>query len=88
MIENITQKESLNQLKESNNYLEVTIQTLNDKLDVCTQRLKDVEEANHKLGREALRRTQSISSAQDEQDASINELKAHNKLLQVWKANV
>lgn len=83
VIENIEHKDIVKQLKENNAYLEMTIQNLNLKLDDCTHRLKEVEEANHKLGREAWKRNQSLSSTQGEVDASINELRSHNKLLQV-----
>lgn len=82
VIENIEHKDIVKQLKENNAYLEMTIQNLNLKLDDCTHRLKEVEEANHKLGREAWKRNQSLSSTQGEVDASINELRSHNKLLQ------
>ena len=82
-LENAEQKDMVNKLKEGNTHLEKTIQNLNTKLDSCTFRLKELEEANHKLGREALKRNESISCAHDEVTSSLNELKEHNKTLQV-----
>ncbi|XP_066929720.1 myosin heavy chain, cardiac muscle isoform-like isoform X1 [Clytia hemisphaerica] len=81
-LENAEQKDMVNKLKEGNTHLEKTIQNLNTKLDSCTFRLKELEEANHKLGREALKRNESISCAHDEVTSSLNELKEHNKTLQ------
>ena len=82
-LENAEQKDMMNKLKEGNSHLEKTIQNLNTKLDSCTYRLKELEEANHKLGREALKRNESISYAQDEVASSLNELRQHNTTLQV-----
>ena len=82
-LENAEQKDMMYSLKEGNSNLEKTIQNLNTKLDSCTHRLKDLEEANHKLGREALKRNQSITYAQDEVASSLNELRLHNTTLQV-----
>lgn len=82
-LENSEQKEVVNRLKENNQNLEKTIQSLNNKLETCTVRLKEVEEANHKLGREAIKRNQSLSNAQGEVESSLKELRKHNQLLEV-----
>ena len=81
--ENDEQKVMVNKLKEGNQNLETTIQNLNNKLESCTYRLKDLEEANHKLGREALKRNETYNHTQDEVTSSLNELREHNKALQV-----
>ena len=82
-LENAEQKDVMSKLKEGNSHLEKTIQNLNTKLDSCSYRLKELEEANHKLGREALKRNESISYAQDEVASNLNELRLQNKTLQV-----
>lgn len=82
-MENNDHREYINQLQDNNARLEATIAELTEKLEHCTRRLKEVEEANHKLGREALRRSESKSNVQPEGDSSVAELKRHNKILQV-----
>jgi len=82
-LENAEQHDMFNKLKEGNQHLEATIQNLNNKLESCTLRLRGLEEANHKLGREALKRNESISYAKDEVTSSLNELREHNKILSV-----
>lgn len=82
-LENTEQKEVVSRLKEDKNNLEKTLRTLSTKLETCSVRLREVEEANHKLGREAIKRNQTLSTAQDEVESSLNELREHNKELQV-----
>ena len=83
IMENNDHREYINQLQDNNARLEATIAELTEKLEQCTRRLKEVEEANHKLGREALRRSESKSNVQPEGESNIAELKRHNKVLQV-----
>ena len=83
IMENNDHREYINQLQDNNARLEATIAELTEKLEQCTRRLKEVEEANHKLGREALRRSESKSNVQPEGESNIAELKRHNKVLLV-----
>lgn len=83
IMENNDHREYINQLQDNNARLEATIAELTEKLEQCTRRLKEVEEANHKLGREALRRSESKSNVQPERESNIAELKRHNKVLLV-----
>ena len=83
IMENNDHRDYINQLQDNNARLEATIAELTEKLEQCTRRLKEVEEANHKLGREALRRSESKSHVQPEGDSNVEELKRHNKILQV-----
>ncbi|XP_065652061.1 girdin isoform X2 [Hydra vulgaris] len=77
-LENCKQQEFLRELEKTNLLLESTIRNLNGKLEQCTQRLKGLEEANHILGREALRNCNEGSST----DNTLEELKKQNKELQ------
>ena len=83
IMENNDHREYINQLQDNNARLEATIAELTEKLEQCTRRLKEVEEANHKLGREALRRSECKSNVQPEGESNIAELKRHNKVLLV-----
>lgn len=87
VMENNDHREYINKLQDNNERLEATVSNLTVKLDQCTLRLKEVEEANHLLGREALRRNQSESDVQHEVDANLLELKTQNIILQVVSLN-
>ena len=81
-LENMEQKQLVNQLEENNTHLDATIKNLNEKLETCNLRLKELENANHKLGREAFRRSQCFAGIGRE-DETFNELRSQNRLLQV-----
>ena len=83
IVENVQQRTLVTQLKENNANLDASIQNLTRKLEKCSQRLKDVEEANHMLGREALRRSQTFGGDKTELlIGNLNELKLQNEQLQ------
>ena len=66
--------------------MDATIKNLNEKLSTCTDRLKELENANHKLGRDAYRRSQCFTGStnmKEEDPHGLNELRSQNKVLQV-----
>ena len=81
ILENSKQQDVLRELEKNKILLESTIKNLNGKLEQSTQRLKGLEEANHILGREALRNCSDIEGSPIENN--IEDLKNQNKELQV-----